>query len=181
MDNIGTPAREALNNILCRTSRRKFDPAKKVPEEYTSLILHCAMAAPTAVNRQPWHFIVVESRETLDSLAADLPYCHAAKEAPLAIVVCADSRHFLDGDDSTIWIQDLSAASENILLAANALGLGAVWTAVHPHHDRESTVRQLLNIEPELIPFNVIPIGYSTDSHKPIDKWKPDKVTYIKH
>lgn len=174
------PSDAVYRNILSRTSKRKFDISRGVPDDYINMLLHAGMAAPSGVNRQPWHFVVITSREVLDMLAEKLPYCHMAKEAPLAIAVCGDSRNFLGGDDSTLWVQDVSAVSENILLMANALGLGAVWTAVYPHPDRAAIVSKVLGLDKTIVPFNIIPIGYSPDTHKPLDKWNPEKVTYIR-
>lgn len=171
--------RQAIDNLLTRTSDRSFDKDKNVSDEEITTLLHAAMAAPTGVNKQPWHFVVVRNRNLLDSLADSLPYCHAARHAPVAIVVCGDSRKFLPGDDDILWVQDVSASSENILLAVHALGLGAVWTCVYPHSDRMESVSAILSLPPELKPFNVIPIGHVSRAHSPIDKWNPDSVTYM--
>lgn len=167
-----------INNILTRTSDRMFDISKEVSPDDIQTILEAAMAAPTAVNRQPWQYVVVTNRQLLDQLAAELPYCHYANQVNLAIVVCGDKTRFLEGEDSQLWIQDLSASSENILLASHALGLGSVWTAVYPHTDRMATVSGTLSLPENLIPFNVIPIGYVAQSHSPINKWNPDAVIY---
>lgn len=167
-----------LNNILTRTSDRSFDPSKEIDTADIEAILRAAMAAPSGVNRQPWHFVVVTNRDLLNQLAAALPYCHMAREAGAAIVVCGVKSRFLEGDDSELWTQDLSAASENILLAAHALGLGSVWTALYPHNDRVSSARDILQISSDLVPFNVIPIGYVKKSHSPMEKWNPGAVTY---
>lgn len=167
-----------INNIMTRTSDRMFDPSKEVDPDDIETILQAAMAAPTAVNRQPWQFVVVTDRSLLQQLAAALPYCHMANEAGAAIVVCGDKSRFLEGDDSQLWIQDVSAASENILLAAHALGLGSVWTALYPHQDRMTTVYGILQIPEDFVPFNVIPIGYVKMAHTPINKWNPAAVTY---
>ena len=164
-----------LENILTRTSDRMFDPSKEVSEDDLNTILHAAMAAPTAVNRQPWQFVVVTNREMLDSMAAALPYCHMATAA---IVVCGYKERFLEGTDDHLWVQDLSAASENILLASHALGLGSVWTCLYPHTDRMGSVSEILSLPEDFIPFNVIPIGYTTRTHSPIDKWNPAAVIY---
>lgn len=134
------------------------------------------MSAPTGVNRQPWEFILVDDPTLLDKLAKALPYAKMAAEAPMAIIVCANRDRFLEGDDSTLWQQDLSAASENILLAAHALGLGAVWTCLYPHTDRVQSTRTILNIPDRIIPFNLIPIGYPAMTHAPINKWHPDRI-----
>ena len=165
---------EAYNNIVSRTSVRRYE-SSPVPPEAVDAILHAAMSAPTGVNRQPWEFIVVNEPELLHRLAGALPYAKMVDKASVAIVVCGNSERFLEGDDSTLWVQDLSAASENILLAANALGLGAVWTALYPHADRETAVREILNIPSGVIPFNVIPVGYPLSHSNPMDKWHPDR------
>lgn len=167
-----------LENIMTRTSDRMFDPSKPVGEETLQTILQAAMAAPSAVNRQPWQFVVVTNRSLLDQLAAALPYCHAASLAPAAIVVCGDKSRFLEGEDNELWVQDLSAASENILLASHALGLGSVWTCLYPHNDRMASVWKILDIPQDFVPFNVIPIGYTTKTHTPLSKWNPAAITY---
>lgn len=167
-----------LNNILTRTSDRMFDPSKEIDPDDIQAILQAAMAAPTAVNKQPWQFVVVTNRDLLKQLALDLPYCHMANEAGAAIVVCGDKSRFLEGEDSELWVQDVSAASENILLAAHALGLGSVWTAVYPHKDRMGSVSGILKIPEDFVPFNVIPIGYVKMAHTPINKWNDAAVIY---
>ena len=168
---------EAYANIVGRTSIREFTD-DYVSDTIRSALLHAAMSAPSGVNRQPWEFVVVDDRDMLRQLADRLPYAKMVAHAPMAIVVCGNTERFLDGDDSTLWEQDLSAASENILLAAHALGLGAVWTCLYPHADRVNTVRQLLHIPDSVIPFNLIPVGYPAGHHHPMDKWQPDRVHY---
>lgn len=167
-----------INNILTRTSDRMFDQTKEVDPEDIQTILQCAMASPTGVNRQPWQYVVVTNRELLDSLAAQLPYCHCANQVNVAIVVCGDKNRFLEGEDAQLWVQDVSASSENILLSAHSLGLGSVWTCVYPHTDRMKIVSGLLQLPDNLVPFNVIPIGYTSKSHTPINKWNPDAIIY---
>lgn len=168
-----------LGNILSRTSDRLFDSSREVGMENLMTILRAGMAAPSGVNRQPWHFVLVTKRQILDKLAEQLPYCKMANQANAAIVVCGDKSKFLEGADNELWVQDLSAATENILLAAHALGLGSVWTALYPHNDRMGTAYEILNLQnPDLIPFNVIPIGYVTTAHTPLDKWDESKITF---
>lgn len=165
----------AYRNIVERTSVRRFT-GEPVQAEQQDALLHAAMSAPTGVNRQPWEFVVVDDRQLLSALADALPYAKMTAEAPVAIVVCGNPERFLDGDDATLWEQDLSAASENILLAAHALGLGAVWTCLYPHPDRMEAVRKILGIGEKIIPFNLIPVGYPVAVHKPMDKWHPERV-----
>lgn len=169
---------EAFRNIMERRSVRKFT-SETVSEEQREAILHAAMSAPSGVNRQPWEFVVITNHDVLQELASALPYAHCAADAPLAIVVCGNRTRFLDGDDATLWEQDLSAASENILLAAHALGLGGVWTCIYPHTDRIEAARRVLNLPADLVPFNLIPIGHPADSHAPMNKWHSDRVHYI--
>lgn len=166
---------QAYNNIITRTSVRRFAD-RGVSAEQVEAVLRAGMSAPSGVNRQPWEFVVVDDRELLEELAANLPYAKMAAHAPLAIVTCGNSERFLEGDDSVLWEQDLSAASENILLAAHALGLGGVWTCLYPHADRIEPVRKILDIPSQVIPFNLIPIGYPESAHSPMDKWQPCRI-----
>lgn len=165
----------AYRNILERTSVRRFTP-EPVSEPLQQALLHAAMSAPSGVNRQPWEFILIDNSEILSNLADELPYAKMAAQAPMAIVVCGNSDRFLEGDDSTLWEQDLSAASENILLAANALGLGGVWTCLYPHNDRIAVARRLLSIPDNIVPFNLIPIGYPLEQKAPMDKWHTERI-----
>ena len=166
---------EAYLNIIRRVSVRRYT-GRKVSEEEVSAILHAAMSAPSAVNRQPWEFIVVDDPKLLLQLADALPYAKMAAEAPLAIVACGNRLRFLEGEDSCLWEQDLSAASENILLAAHAIGLGGVWICLYPHEERIAPVKKILNLPDELVPFNLVPIGYPEREHAPMDKWHPERV-----
>ena len=171
-------ANAIIKTLLTRTSDRMFDPEKTVSPDDIEILLQAAMAAPTAVNRQPWQFVVVTNRDLLKQLAASLPYCKMAGQAPMAIVVCGDKNRFLEGEDDVLWVQDVSAASENILLAAHALGLGSVWTCLYPHADRMGSASEILSLPENFVPFNVIPVGYTTQTHTPLDKWNPAAVTY---
>lgn len=166
---------EAYMSIFGRVSVRRYAD-KPVSNEQVSAILHAAMSAPTGVNKQPWEFIVVDDPELLGQLADALPYAKMAAHAPVAIVLCGNKDRFLPGVDDVLWEQDLSAASENILLAAHAIGLGGVWTCIYPHEERIAPVRSILNLPAKLIPFNLIPIGYPEKEHAPMDKWHPDRV-----
>ncbi len=166
---------EAYRNILTRTSVRRFTD-RKVDNDIKEAILRAGMSAPSGVNRQPWEFILVDDPETLEALAGSLPYAKMAAHAPMAIVVCGNSDRFLSDEDSTLWVQDLSAASENILLAAHALGLGGVWTCLYPHADRIEAASRILGIPEGVIPFSLIPVGYPERDQQPMDKWHPDRV-----
>lgn len=171
---------EALQNILTRSSVRIYQPGAVIPKEKVEMIMKAAMSAPSAVNRQPWQFIVVDDSALLNALADSLPYAKMAANASLAIITCGDNKKFLEGIDNSLWIQDLSAVNENILLAANAIGLGGVWTCVYPHSEREDPVRKILSIPDEITPFAVIPIGVPAHTPHVMDKWDPEKIHYNK-
>lgn len=155
-----------LQNIMTRVSVRSFknDP---VPQEMIEILLRAGMAAPSAKNQQPWSFVVVDQRDVLDRLAAGLRHAKMLENSPLAIVVCADTQ-------SKFWEQDAAAVTENILLAAHALGLGAVWTAASD--DRAEVVREVLGVLDPVSPFCVIPIGFPLGEETPKNKWKPEKI-----
>lgn len=168
---------EAIKNIMTRTSVRKYTDAP-VSKENIETLLRAGMAAPTAVNRQPWHFIAITSKEKLAELAGEGPRGGMLRQAALAIVVCGDMEKAMQGKAQEYWIQDCSAATENILLAAHALGLGAVWTGLHPMEDRCATVAQVLKLPKTLIPLCTIVIGHPAEQPQPKDKWKPENVSY---
>ena len=174
----GCDASEAvLNTILTRTSIRAFTD-QPIDDAAVETLLRAGMAAPTAVNSQPWVFVVVREREQLDKLREAQPNARMLESAPLAIVVCGDMEKALQGAGRDYWVQDTSAATENILLAAHGLGLGAVWTGVYPIAERVAAVSAALGLPSQVIPLNVIPIGYPAQSPEPKDKWKPENVHY---
>ncbi|MBF0317342.1 MAG: nitroreductase family protein [Nitrospirae bacterium] len=165
---------EAFDNILTRRSVRVF-AADAVSREDLTKVLRAGMAAPSAVNVQPWAFVVVTNRDTLDKLCTGLPYAKMLAQATAAIVVCGvpekDQRYSRD-----YWVMDCCAATENILLAVHALGLGAVWTAVYPEQDRVDITRAILNIPKNIIPLNVIPIGIPKNKGHVTDKFKQENI-----
>lgn len=169
----------AIENILARKSVRAFTP-KPVEKEKVDLLLKAAMAAPTAVNKQPWAFVVVDDRNVLDQLAAELPYAKMTAQAPLAIVVCGDLSKALNGETDRYWMLDCSAASENLLLAAESMGLGAVWTAVYPESDRMAKVRTVLSLPDYIVPLNLIPLGYPQHQEEAKDKFNTENIHYNK-
>ncbi|MDD2961216.1 MAG: nitroreductase family protein [Muribaculaceae bacterium] len=164
-----------LESIMSRTSIRSYKEAK-ISSDTIERILKAAMAAPTAVNRQPWAFVVVDDVNILKQLADSLPNAGMAAKAPVAIVACGNMNKALDGVAREFWVQDVSAATENMLLAAHSLGLGAVWTGVYPNVERTKTVQNILNLPENLIPLCVVPMGFPADSPQPKDKWKPENV-----
>lgn len=169
-DNAGKyHTQDAMDAIFARTSIRSYQP-QAVEEEKIELLLRAGMAAPSGKNVQPWELVVVDDRAALDAMAAALPYAKMLAQAPMAIVVCADTTK------SSYWYVDCSAVAENILLAAQALGLGAVWTATYPYADRMDVVAETLALPETIHSLCVIPVGYPADRLAPKDKWKPEKV-----
>lgn len=166
-----------LNNILKRTSVRSYLD-KSIEDDKIEKLLRAGMAAPTAVNKQPWHFVVVTDKSLLQKLAKANPYAEMVARAPLAIVVCGDMTKALDGNAREFWVQDCSAASENILLAATGLGLGAVWTGTYPSEERCAAVSEVLGLPETLIPLNTIVIGYPNGEVTPKDKWQESNISY---
>ena len=170
---------EALNCIMTRTSIRQYQD-RPVEQEKVEQLLRAAMAAPTAVNKQPWHFYVLNTKEAINRLAdASQRGSDMVRSAALVIVVCGDMDKALEGKAREYWIQDTSAATENLLLAAHALGLGAVWTGVYPMKERVEMTTKVLNLPENLVPLCTILIGYPAESPTPKDKWKPENVTYV--
>lgn len=166
-----------INNILKRTSVRSYED-RAVESEKVEKLLRAGMAAPTAVNKQPWHFIVITDKNQLQKLSEANPNAGMAAKAPLAIVVCGDMDKALEGDAREFWVQDCSAATENILLAATGMGLGAVWTGTYPSKERCAAVADVLRLPETLIPLNTIVIGYPDTEPTPKDKWKKENISY---
>ncbi|MDY2848837.1 MAG: nitroreductase family protein [Bacteroidaceae bacterium] len=174
---VADSADVVYGNIMGRTSVRSYLD-KPVEDSKIEKLLHAGMAAPTAVNTQPWHFVVIRDRNTLDRIAELTPNAGMAKEAPLAIVVCGNMVNEKEDIVRMFWTQDVSAATENILLQAHAMGLGAVWTGTYPDKKRCDAISGLLNMPEHIIPFCTIVIGYPKGEQTPKDKWKPENVTY---
>lgn len=166
--------KDTFSVIHARKSVRKFTGAP-VSKADLDKIIKAGMAAPTAVNMQPWSFVVVTDRKKLDELAAGLPYARMLTKAGAAIIVCTEPDKAYE-KSKDLAIIDASLAGENILLAIEALGLGGVWTAAYPYADRMKHVRTVLNIPPEVIPLNVIVTGVPAGQNKPKDKYRKEKI-----
>jgi nitroreductase len=161
-----------LDLILTRRSIRQFSDAP-VDDQVVTELLNAAMAAPSAGNQQPWHFIVIRSHDLLDQIPKVHPHAKMVEGAQLAVLVCGDlSLEVHKG----FWIQDCSAATENLLLAANAKGLGAVWVGVYPREDRMLGLRGLLGIPEQAVPFALIPIGYPLEPKEPAQRFNPERI-----
>ena len=167
----------ALDVIATRVSVRQFT-GEKISAGQIDTLLRSAMAAPTAVNKQPWAFVVVDDQAVLDSLSQAVKSSRIENGASHAIVVCGDMSKALEGKGREYWIQDTSAATENLLLAAHALGLGAVWTGQWPMEDRYQHTMKVLGMPDTIIPLGTMIIGYPDEQPTPKDKWKPENVSY---
>jgi nitroreductase len=170
----------ALENMHRRKSVRKYTEQAVSREDLLTLV-KAGMAAPSAKNVQPWEFIIVSSRAALDALAAQLPYAKMLAQAPAAIVPCGNMDLApADPQLPLLWYLDCAMASQNILLAAEAMGLGAVYTAAYPYEDRMSAVSRALGLPQSIVPLCVIPVGYPAGDEKPKDKWREEKVRWEK-
>lgn len=168
-----------VQDILTRSSVRAYTE-KPVDQSIVDTLLRCAMAAPTARNQQPWRFVVINQRNILDSISVKFNTMTMAKDAQLAIVVCGDLKSAMEGEGRDYWVQDASAATENLLLAAHALGLGAVWCGIYPISARVSDFSELLSLPEDIIPMACVCIGYPSGEPMPKDKWKPENIHYNK-
>lgn len=170
--------------ILSRSSVRRFSAALSTDE--IDALLRAAMAAPTAMDYQPWHFVVINNNDTKESLRSFLPYAKMINENCTGIVVCGDISLYKavserDGEDNTLyWVEDCSAASENLLLAAHALGLGAVWTGIYPLESRISKLRNTLSLPENIVPLNLILAGHPLAEGRVKDKYDPKKIHFEK-
>ncbi len=165
-------------NLLARTSVRAYTDAP-VSRETLDTLVRAGMAAPTAMDLRPWKFVVIDDKSVLTLLGNNLPNAPMAAEAAAAICVCGDTAITdREGRPSRYWVQDCSAASENILLCAAGLGLGAVWTGVYPGEDRIDKVADILSLPDNLVPLNVIFIGHPKETPQPKDKYDAGAIRY---
>ncbi len=149
---------KTLETIYTRRSIRSYTE-EKISKEDIDAIIKAGLSAPSHINKMPWEFVVVDDKEILEKIANATLYAKMTKDAPLAILVCGNMNRTILGEGKDIWIQDCSAASENILIAAHSLGLGAVWTAVYPTNDRIRNVSKAVGLPKDIIPLSLIVIG----------------------
>ncbi len=163
---------EALEALLTRRSVRRFTD-EIVTEVQIENMLRAAMQAPSACNQQPWHFIVVDRRELLNQIREIHPYAQMLKEARLAVIVCAqETLQTCPG----FWVQDCSAAMENLLLAAHAQGLGAVWVGIYPREERVRSVQSLFGLEVDIVPLGLAAVGHPAEPLPTADRFHADRV-----
>ncbi len=164
-----------MKHLLNRRSIRKYEE-RRLPKEQLTMLLQAAMNAPSACNQQCWHFIVIEDKKKMQVLSEIHGGYHTLKNAPLAILVCSEPgtaklECFVD--------QDCAAATQNILIAAEALGLGALWMGVNQTSPDDSVIiRNVLNLPEEIKPFSFVALGYPLESAHPQNKYDESKIHY---
>ncbi|NLI59927.1 MAG: nitroreductase family protein [Clostridiales bacterium] len=163
-----------MNAIFKRRSIRRYTD-ERVSEELIEQLLKAGMAAPSAGNQQPWHFVVIDDRQILDEIPKFHPYSKMLKEASHAIVVCGD------GDPTRLrfegfWVQDCSAATQNILLMATELDLGSVWLGVYPDEYKVKALKELLDLPDNIIPLSIISIGHPAETKGSADRFDVTRI-----
>jgi nitroreductase len=161
-----------LKEIFERRSIRKYT-GKPISDKNIEDLLKAAMASPSAGNQQPWEFIVIKDKEILNEITKVHPYSQCLTEAPLAIAVCADLNK---ETNKGYWVQDCAAATENILIEAQYLGLGAVWLGIYPREDRVKELRKILNLPEEVIPLSLVSIGHPAEKKEPSNRYNQSRI-----
>ena len=167
---------ETLKAILTRRSIRKYSH-DQIPGEYLDILIKAAMHAPSARNRQPWHFIIIGDRQLLERLSDVSTSWEMLKEASHAIVVCGDKE--IEDTESFI-IQDCAAATQNILLAAHDLNIGTVWLGVHPRKGRLVPLKQILRIPHHILPVSMISLGKPNESREQPERFLTERIHFDK-
>lgn len=167
---------EKLGALFSRRSVRKYKP-KEIPDEMIRDLLEAAMAAPSAVAKDPWDFIIVKKQEIRDRIADALPNGQMLRLAPVGVVVCGNLER-AHGEEFSYMLQDCSAAIENLLLAADMLGLGACWLGVHPREERVAELKGLFSLPENVIPVSCIALGWPEEHAIPRTRYRDDAVHY---
>ncbi|MFC1803347.1 nitroreductase family protein [Thermoproteota archaeon] len=162
---------QAFEAIMNRRSIRKYTE-KKIPEETITTLLKAGMNAPSAHNRQPWHFIIIDNKEILNKIPEYHQYSKMLEHASHAIIVLGDN----EIQNTDFWIHDCSAATENILIAAQAMGLGAVWLGVHPSEKLIKGTKKLFNIPDHITPLGIISLGFPAENKPPRENYNSERV-----
>ncbi len=167
---------DALHALHSRRSIRKFRE-QAVEENLLEEIIAAGMMAPSAGNEQPWHFVVLREPRVLKAISADHLYASVVEKAPVAILVCGDLT--FDRYEG-FWVQDCAAATQNMLLAAHALGLGSIWVGIYPRSQRLSNIRSIIALPEYVIPFSLLPIGYPDEDKGLEVRFDQSRVHYEK-
>lgn len=166
---------DALSVIHNRKSVRKYTD-KPVEKETMHVLIKAAMAACTSADKRPWSFIGITEKSKLFGLSNALKYGKMLKDAGAAIAVCGIPQPAMPDLANEFWVQDCAAATQNILLAAEAIQLGAVWIGIYPMTDRILFVRQILQIPEDVFPFSIVSLGYPCGIEKPKNKYDESKI-----
>ena len=167
---------DCLEMIYTRRSVRTYS-SREVGDEEIKKILRAAMQAPSAGNEQPWHFIVVRDKEKLKKMSEAFTFGQMLPNAGAAIVVCADPK--LSKYPYEMWVQDCSAATENILIAARCLGIGSVWLGVYPREERMAKLREILEVPDDIVVFSVVSLGYpksEKEFYEAADRFRDERI-----
>ncbi len=165
---------ELFKAIHTRRSIRKYQD-KDVPNELIEILLAAAMMAPSAADARPWQFIVIRDPEIKNQIKNVHPYVAMITQAPLGILICGDlSKEKFAG----YWVQDCSAAMQNLLLAAHAKGLGAVWTGIHPMKERETQFKEICQLPDHIIPLGLAVIGWPYQAPRTENRYSKSCIHY---
>lgn len=167
---------EAMEAILTRRSIRRYT-GQPVEMETVHELLEAAMSAPSAGNEQPWQFVVVTERWLLNEIPGHHPHSSMVPGAALAILVCGDTKR---EKHAGFWVQDCAAATQNILLAAHARGLGDVWLGIHPRQQRAEVFRRLFGLPEYVVPLCLIAIGHPAEEKPSPNRYDPARIHYDK-
>jgi nitroreductase len=163
-----------MDTILTRRSIRKYTK-KQVPDETVRELLKASMSAPSAGNEQTWEFLIIRDRKTLTDLQKVHPHSQMLDSASVAVLVCGDLKREVY---SGFWVQDCSAATENLLLAAHAKGLGAVWLGIYPMQERVEGMKKLLMLPENIMPLALVPLGYPAEHKTTADRFDEARIRY---
>lgn len=168
---------ETVETIMSRVSVRNFT-GESISAEQIDTLLRAGMSAPSAVNKQPWAFIVVTDEVLIARLGEALPFSRCSNHPACAIIPCGDMTKTMEGEMAAFWINDVSAATENILLAAHSMGLGAVWTGLHPDMNRVAMVQEMLGLPEHIIPLCIVPVGVPAETPAVKEKYRPENIHF---
>lgn len=166
-----------LEAIRTRRSIRVYQPNQPIPAEVMKEVLTAAMYAPSAGNQQPWQFVIIDDPAILQKIPTIHPHAEMAKQAPAAVLVCGDKR--LE-KYAGYWVQDCSAAIQNLMLAAHEQGVGTVWTGIHPNESRVKDFQQTFHLPKEVIPLALVVMGYPVEKPGMPERYREERVHHNK-
>jgi len=165
---------ELYDGLITRRSIRAFKP-DPIDREMVEEMIRAGMYAPSAVNCQPWHFILIDEHSLMDRIMQIHPYAGMLAEAQYVVLVCGDQN--LEHAPG-YWVVDCGAATQNILLAAHALGVGSVWLGLHPREKRKDEIRELFELPGPIQPFSLIALGYPNEQKPVPERFKKERIHY---